>query len=921
VDSEPDAPGAIGGEEAQAQLELVRRALVPEDRDAALTEGVYRFGARFLWVLNYLAENSEASDLAAQFAELRETSTTILARWFTGEQLTTRADEPERRAKAANALLSGLAPGEATGLGRLAATAILSLPADHPERDVQSARATLADYLEHCREAGDTDSVLRTIATMLHHEVLADHEAEALIAEGLEQVDRAEDPAGRWDFTTEAAGYWFLRAIAARDEDNSGDQSEFLASGRELLEPLLAARDREVTSEERGALLMLGLQLDVAGADADAAATYRRVVDSGPVDDGGVQRAILRETQLRLGLGEPQRVVEILPPLLPYLQQRYLTSVMDEDIADAGEELAKAALALAVAHAECGDWASAVQRVDMVKSLRLRYRGALRGSEAAPRLLELERKLHAVQRGIAADATAVDRAADPLGAELSAATSLIQAYQEARPALSDDLLMSPSVAEIASVLATDEVAVVLGMHWKGTIVALVAPGDVDEPRAAELVTEWTLGRWIGLFLGEDALDGWLMALAARHPREDQARSLATLLEGVEEALGGRLARMAAAAGARRLVVVPHLILHLVPFWAVPSLQDLEVSMAPSAAQLVLARRVPAGRVEGRALVVSNPTGDLPLSPAETGAVARSLAPLGLDVDILEGADAREERVTAALAGASVFHFSGHGRSEMLEPTRSALLLHPDDERVGETDALGRMAEEVADWTVRPTEDDDPTVERWADLPGVGRLRERSVGDGLLERWLESGPTSTLWALYEEQRGRLLQIAELWSAGDMMVSGALEGCRLAFLSACESGAGGASPTIDEYAGLPAALHFFGAETLVCTIWPVSEALAAVYSELFYEALAASSGRVNVTALVRGAAQRVRTMDASEARSRIDGLATGTQDPVARMYLEAFAARLPERGAHPFSEPVDWAAFHALGGGELLLEEVG
>src|SRR5262249_20829719 len=81
-------------------------------------------------------------------------------------------------------------------------------------------------------------------------------------------------------------------------------------------------------------------------------------------------------------------------------------------------------------------------------------------------------------------------------------------------------------------------------------------------------------------------------------------------------------------------------------------------------------------------------------------------------------------------------------------------------------------------------------------------------------------------------GRRIQLAELGSAGDMAVSGALRGVRLAVLSACQTGGGGLGWGPDEFAGLPAALTLAGVRTVVCTAWKVDDALAALAVDLLW-----------------------------------------------------------------------------------------
>ena len=129
-----------------------------------------------------------------------------------------------------------------------------------------------------------------------------------------------------------------------------------------------------------------------------------------------------------------------------------------------------------------------------------------------------------------------------------------------------------------------------------------------------------------------------------------------------------------------------------------------------------------------------------------------------------------------------------------------------------------------------------------------------------------------------------------------------------LSACEAGAGGLGLDIDEYAGLPAALQLAGAGSVIATLWPVSDPLTALQVDLLYELLTAQRDAVgDLPRVVRTVGERVRVMDVAEARTRLDRLRAATSDPLARVALEAFGARLAERGPRPFEHPYDWATF--------------
>jgi CHAT domain-containing protein len=364
---------------------------------------------------------------------------------------------------------------------------------------------------------------------------------------------------------------------------------------------------------------------------------------------------------------------------------------------------------------------------------------------------------------------------------------------------------------------------------------------------------------------------------------------------------------------RKVVVVPHLWLHSVPFWATPALAPYDVLMASSAAQFVRARRREPATIQGSALIVSNPTADLPVSGAEAESVSLRLRRMGLQTSRLpNGGEATEDAITSALAsGVSVFHFSGHGRSDLFQATRSALLLHPAVEQgepqSGRFDALVASASE---WH------EDYEDFRWADVPGVGRLYERRWPESqLVERTLDYSERGTLWAQYDGED--IVTMAELWSAGDIMVGEVLTGCALAVLSACESGSAQLSGTVDEYAGLPAAIGLAGATTVVSTLWPIDDALTALHVDLLYEALTKSTGEIDVSHTVREVGDRIRSLPRAEAVDLVENLRQRTTDPIGRLFLERFRRDL-ERGAeYPFARPYEWATFYVTGGGKILV----
>jgi hypothetical protein len=169
---------------------------------------------------------------------------------------------------------------------------------------------------------------------------------------------------------------------------------------------------------------------------------------------------------LRLQIGDYEGVRRRLSPLLPIFTDRYLTAVTQLDIADAGFAFGRAATLLASAHAHLGEPATAVRVVDGAKSLRLRYRAALGRHPARNEVVALERAILATGRAgeVAGVAPVTDPSVAGLDAGLPLRTRLLERYRRLRPELSQRLLASPSLQEVAGVLEGDE-AVVLPCSW------------------------------------------------------------------------------------------------------------------------------------------------------------------------------------------------------------------------------------------------------------------------------------------------------------------------------------------------------------------------------------------------------------------------------------------------------------------------
>ncbi|HET7479273.1 MAG TPA: CHAT domain-containing protein [Rubrobacteraceae bacterium] len=128
-------------------------------------------------------------------------------------------------------------------------------------------------------------------------------------------------------------------------------------------------------------------------------------------------------------------------------------------------------------------------------------------------------------------------------------------------------------------------------------------------------------------------------------------------------------------GPRKLVIVPHGLLHNVPFHALFDgesymLEEFEISYAPSATVYALCQRRPP-RMTGRSLVMGVPDPMIPAVADEARAVAASLPGAELLVD----ERATIEGLRASAARSSTLHLACHGLFRTDNPMFSSLKLH------------------------------------------------------------------------------------------------------------------------------------------------------------------------------------------------------------------------------------------------------
>jgi CHAT domain-containing protein len=159
-------------------------------------------------------------------------------------------------------------------------------------------------------------------------------------------------------------------------------------------------------------------------------------------------------------------------------------------------------------------------------------------------------------------------------------------------------------------------------------------------------------------------------IAGEAPAHSDAQHLAATRANLAELAEALVAPVAEELTTRRLVVVPHGVLHGMPFHALPWgegwLSDhFDVSYAPSAAVYGFCAAKTA-RAAGPATVLALPDPAAPLIADEAAAVAAALGP---DTVSVAGSAATAARLREAVATSRLVHVASHG---MFRPDRPAL---------------------------------------------------------------------------------------------------------------------------------------------------------------------------------------------------------------------------------------------------------
>jgi len=321
----------------------------------------------------------------------------------------------------------------------------------------------------------------------------------------------------------------------------------------------------------------------------------------------------------------------------------------------------------------------------------------------------------------------------------------------------------------------------------------------------------------------------------------------------------------------RLILIPHLYLHLFPLHALPIQGESSlfarfpegVRYAPSCQllQLVQKRERPSFT---DLFAVQNPTKDLDYADLEVAAIKTYFE----SADVLEQSKATKEAISKdSLNAAHCVHFSCHGFFNFANPRKSALI--PAGAELNPPPA---------------------TLDSEYHLP---------LSDGTV---LDLNKCLTLDTIFT------LNFAK---------------CRLLTLSACETGLIDFDNASDEYIGLPSGFLYAGSPSVVCTLWAVDQVSTAFLLIKFYEnlreslrnyqelqegdvALALNQSQIWLRNLTREDGQELL----EKIQPQIEEIFKG-KPRSKKAFLTGASKRINSTSPHPFASPFYWAAFTAAG----------
>ncbi|HEY0020814.1 MAG TPA: CHAT domain-containing protein [Longimicrobium sp.] len=152
---------------------------------------------------------------------------------------------------------------------------------------------------------------------------------------------------------------------------------------------------------------------------------------------------------------------------------------------------------------------------------------------------------------------------------------------------------------------------------------------------------------------------------------------------------------------------------------------------------------------------------------------------------------------------------------------------------------------------------------------------------------------------------------------------LENCRLATLSACETGLTDLGSSTDEFVGLPGAFLFAGAQCVVSSLWSVDDLSTALLMMRFYEMLSEHNagypappaslpaGKHSISSTLGTAQRWLRDVRGRELRTWVLERLPRLDAPARETMLIELTDRAWSDEDRPFENPFHWAAFVAVG----------
>ncbi|MHC0067040.1 CHAT domain-containing protein [Nostoc sp. UIC 10890] len=316
----------------------------------------------------------------------------------------------------------------------------------------------------------------------------------------------------------------------------------------------------------------------------------------------------------------------------------------------------------------------------------------------------------------------------------------------------------------------------------------------------------------------------------------------------------------------RLVLIPHVFLHLFPLHTLPLTEGQllfekfsnGVSYAPSCQLLQQIQQRKRPNFES-IFAIQNPTKDLAYADLEV----EQILPLFSSSEVLSKSQATKAELYQAapnLKEVNYLHFACHGYFNLISPTNSCLLL---------ADAYVSSVPVGAD----------------------------------SEKYLKSS------------NGRNVDLSKCLTLGNLF-DGVfdLNQCRLVILSACETGLIDFNNMSDEYIGLPSGFLYAGSSCVVSSLWVVDDSSTAYLMMKFLQNLreAFTSGQDVSVAVALNQAQKwlrdITNEDLEKWKSLLPPDIAKTKTREARIISSQSENFDPNK---PYASPFYWAAFTAIG----------